>query len=145
MDHNAFPDMQYTVEEAIAENDIVVWRWTAHGTHLGEIMGIAPTRKQATTTGTVTCHIANGKLQEASINWDALVSCNNSACPSALVTRGFPLIKPTPTNLEATPTFVKRATSTTCSWTGCSQSAGILGDRPQLYFIPPEKVRPHAE
>ena len=72
MYRNAFPDLQYTVEEAIAENDTVVWRWTAHGTHLGEIMGIAPTRKQATTTGTVTCHIANGKLQEAWSNWDAL-------------------------------------------------------------------------
>lgn len=72
MYHNAFPDLQYTVEEMIAENDIVVWRWTAHGTHMGEILGIAPTRKQATTTGTMTCHIANGKLQEAWINWDAL-------------------------------------------------------------------------
>ncbi len=72
MVRNAFPDLQYTVEEVIAENDIVVWRWTAHGTHLGEIMGIAPTRKQATTTGTMTCHIANGKLKEMWINWDAL-------------------------------------------------------------------------
>ncbi len=72
MYRNAFPDLQYTVEEVIAENDTIVWRWTAHGTHLGEILGIAPTRKQATTTGTVTCHIANGKLQEAWINWDAL-------------------------------------------------------------------------
>ena len=69
---NAFPDLQFTVEEVIAESDIVVWRWTAHGTHLGEILGIAPTRKQAVSTGTVTCHIANGKLQETWINWDAL-------------------------------------------------------------------------
>ena len=72
MYRSAFPDLQYTVEEVIAENDTVVWRWTAHATHMGEIMGIAPTRKQATTTGTMTCHIANGKLQEAWINWDAL-------------------------------------------------------------------------
>ena len=72
MYRNAFPDLQYTVEEIVTENDIVVWRWTAHGTHLGEILGVAPTRKQATATGTVTCHIADGKLQETWINWDAL-------------------------------------------------------------------------
>jgi len=69
---NAFPDLQYTVEEVIAESDTVVWRWTAHGTHLGEILGVAPTRKQATSTGTITCHIANGKFQEMWIDWDAL-------------------------------------------------------------------------
>ena len=68
----AFPDLQYTVEEIVAEDDIVVWRWTAHGTHLGEILGVAPTRKQATATGMVTCHVADGKLQETWINWDAL-------------------------------------------------------------------------
>ena len=68
----AFPDLQFTVEEIVAENDTVVWRWTAHGTHLGTIMGVAPTRKQVATTGTATCHIANGKFQEAWINWDAL-------------------------------------------------------------------------
>jgi steroid delta-isomerase-like uncharacterized protein len=68
----AFPDLQYTVEEIVAEDDIVVWRWTAHGTHLGEILGVAPTRKQATATGTVTFHVADGKLQETWVNWDAL-------------------------------------------------------------------------
>ena len=68
----AFPDLQLTVEEIVAEDDVVVWRWTAHGTHLGEILGVAPTRKQATATGTVTFHVADGKLQETWINWDAL-------------------------------------------------------------------------
>ncbi len=68
----AFPDLQYIVEEVVAENDIVVWRWTAHATHLGEILGIAPTRKQVTITGTTTCHLANGKFQELWNNWDAL-------------------------------------------------------------------------
>lgn len=68
----AFPDLQYIVEEVIAENNIVVWRWTAHATHLGEILGIAATRKQVTITGTTTCHIANGKFEELWNDWDAL-------------------------------------------------------------------------
>jgi len=69
---SAFPDLHYTVEEVVAENDTVVLRWTVHGTHLGETMGIVPTRKQVTIVGTTTCHIADGKLQEAWIDWDAL-------------------------------------------------------------------------
>lgn len=72
MYRTGFPDLLYTVEAMVAENDTVVWRWTAHGTHKGEIMDIAPTRKQVTVVGTMTCHIAEGKLQEAWIDWDAL-------------------------------------------------------------------------
>jgi steroid delta-isomerase-like uncharacterized protein len=72
MYQTAFPDLQYTVEEVIAENNSVVLRWTAHGTHLGEIFSIAPTRKQVTIVGTMTCHITSGKIQEVWIDWDAL-------------------------------------------------------------------------
>jgi steroid delta-isomerase-like uncharacterized protein len=67
---SSFPDLLYTVEEMVAEDDAVVWRWTAHGTHKGEIMGVAPTRKQVTIVGTMTCHLVDGKLQEAWNNWD---------------------------------------------------------------------------
>src|SRR3712207_9404915 len=35
----AFPDIQMTVEDLIAEGDKVVTRWTARGTHQGELMG----------------------------------------------------------------------------------------------------------
>ena len=42
MYRNAFPDLQYTVEEIVTENDIVVWRWTAHGTHLGDLTECHP-------------------------------------------------------------------------------------------------------
>jgi len=70
--HDAFPDLQYTVEEVVAEDDTVVVRWTSHGTHKGEVWGVAPTRKQVISTGTMTCHIVDGKFQEAWIDWDAL-------------------------------------------------------------------------
>ena len=70
--HRAFHDLHCTVEEVVSENDSVVLRWTAYATHLGEIMGIAPTRRQIITTGIMTCHIIDSKIQEAWINWDAL-------------------------------------------------------------------------
>ena len=41
--HRAFPDLHVTVEDAVAEGDLVVARNTVTGTHLGEYMGLAPT------------------------------------------------------------------------------------------------------
>lgn len=45
---SAFPDMQSTVEDQIAEGDKVVTRYTFSGTHQGELMGIPPHRKPGT-------------------------------------------------------------------------------------------------
>ena len=44
----AFPDAQITVEQQLAEGDLVATRWNARGTHEGELMGIQPTGKQVT-------------------------------------------------------------------------------------------------
>src|SRR3954449_7802541 len=40
---NAVPDLTYTVEDQVAEDDKVVSRYTATGTHRGEFFGVAPT------------------------------------------------------------------------------------------------------
>lgn len=42
----AFPDLQITVEELIAEGDKVFDRVTWRGTHQGELMGIPPPAKR---------------------------------------------------------------------------------------------------
>ena len=42
---NAFPDLRFTVEDMIAEDDKVVSRYILTGTHQGEFMGIAATGK----------------------------------------------------------------------------------------------------
>lgn len=60
----AFPDLQTTIEDMIAERDKVAVRWTATGTHKGEFMGIAPTGKQVTMTGIDIERIAGGKIVE---------------------------------------------------------------------------------
>jgi steroid delta-isomerase-like uncharacterized protein len=62
---NAFPDVHFTIDEQIAEGDKVVTRWTAHGTHQGELVGIPATSKSTTVTGINLDRIANGKIAES--------------------------------------------------------------------------------
>ena len=69
---SAFPDLKITIEEQLAEGDLVATRWTAKGTHKGELMGIAPTGKESTVTGQTLDKIIDGKIAESWTNWDTL-------------------------------------------------------------------------
>ena len=70
---SAFPDVHVTIEDMVAEGDRVVTRWTARGTHQGELMGIAPTSKTIAVMGiSIGCHDANGQLLESWTSWDRL-------------------------------------------------------------------------
>jgi steroid delta-isomerase-like uncharacterized protein len=64
MYRTAFPDLQMTIDDAIAEGDKVVLRWTGRGTHRGELAGIAPTGRATTVTGIAISRLANGKIVE---------------------------------------------------------------------------------
>ncbi len=66
----AMPDLQFTIEDMVAEGDKVVWRWTVRGTQTGPLMGLPPTGKRATVTGIIISRFANGKWQEDYNNWD---------------------------------------------------------------------------
>ena len=72
MGRTAFPDMQLTIEDMIAEGDKVAVRWTYTGTHKGELMGISPTGVKVTGTGIDICRIAGGKIVECWVNRDDL-------------------------------------------------------------------------
>ena len=61
----AFPDVQFTIDEQIAEGDRVVTRWSAHGTHKGALMDIPPTGKYVTVTGVTMDRVVNGKIVES--------------------------------------------------------------------------------
>lgn len=69
---NAFPDIRFTIEDMVAEGDKVVTRWTASGTHKGELSGIPPTGKKTTVTGVTISRFAGGKIVETWSNWDTL-------------------------------------------------------------------------
>lgn len=60
----AFPDLQATVEDQIAEGDLVVTRGTMRGTHLGALERIPPTGKKVTVSGVEIFRIQNGKIVE---------------------------------------------------------------------------------
>lgn len=68
----AFPDVRCEIEDQVAEGGTVATRWTARGTHQGELMGIAPTGRQATVTGITIDRIEDGKIVESWTNWDTL-------------------------------------------------------------------------
>lgn len=68
----AFPDLKLTIDEQAADGDRVVTRWTARGTHGGELFGIPPTGKMATTTGITFSRVSGGQVMEDWTNWDTL-------------------------------------------------------------------------
>lgn len=69
---SGFPDLTVTVDDQVAEGDLVGSRHTSTGTHTNEFMGIPPTGKQATITGMTLTRCENGKMVEAWTCWDAL-------------------------------------------------------------------------
>jgi steroid delta-isomerase-like uncharacterized protein len=60
----AFPDLQITIEEMIAEGDKVAVRAVGRGTHQGELMGIPPTGRSVTVALMDINRIADGQLVE---------------------------------------------------------------------------------
>ena len=60
----AFPDLHVDIEDTLAEGDKLVMRWSAHGTHTGELMGIPPTGKQVSVGGTAIDRFENGQSVE---------------------------------------------------------------------------------
>jgi steroid delta-isomerase-like uncharacterized protein len=69
---NAFPDINVTVEDEIAEGDKVVTRWTMRGTHQGDLMGIAPTERQIEFEGITIHRIEGDKIAEEWERYDML-------------------------------------------------------------------------
>jgi predicted ester cyclase len=77
MMRTAFPDYRITIDDQVAEADMVATVRTASGTHEGEwaspIGPVAPTGKGVTWTGTTTLRVAEGKIAEViGTNWDHL-------------------------------------------------------------------------
>jgi len=68
----AFPDMDVTIEELIAEGDKVVQRSRQTGTHEGEFMGIEPTGNSFDTPGIVIYRIQDGKIVEDWVHSDMM-------------------------------------------------------------------------
>jgi steroid delta-isomerase-like uncharacterized protein len=68
----AFPDQRVTIEDVIAEGDQVAKRWTIHGTHNGEFMGMPATGKEFAITAITIYRLSRGEVAECSWNYDSL-------------------------------------------------------------------------
>ncbi len=68
----AFPDWRSDPEILIAEDDYVVERFTASGTHRGEFMGAAPTGRRVSMPGINIFGVRDGKIVERWGNLDVL-------------------------------------------------------------------------
>lgn len=70
--HTACPDVHVSIEEMVAENDLVAVRWTGRGTHDGELMGIEPTGTEIKITGMSINRVEEGQIAETWEVYDAL-------------------------------------------------------------------------
>ncbi len=68
----AFPDTHVTIDDIIAEGDLVVTRNTFHGTHRGPLQGVPPTGTRVDVPGMVVTRIVNGKGVESWGVYDGL-------------------------------------------------------------------------
>lgn len=69
---SAFPDLRMTIHDEIVTGDTIVTRWTATGTHHGDLPGVPRTGKKISVTGITIAKLRNGKFVESWNNWDAL-------------------------------------------------------------------------
>ncbi len=69
---SAFPDAEITIEDQLAEGDTVATRWTARGTHQGELMGVQPSGNRVEVMGVTISRIEGGKIVEEWDIYDAL-------------------------------------------------------------------------
>jgi predicted ester cyclase len=69
---DTFPDVEATTEHLIAEDDLVVVRWSVTGTHEGELRGIDPTGKEVTYEEWAMYRVENGEITEMWAQADAL-------------------------------------------------------------------------
>jgi steroid delta-isomerase-like uncharacterized protein len=65
----AFPDVVATVHDLIAEGDLVAARFTATGTHAGELRGIAPTGREVRMSGISMYRLRDGRIVE---EWEGM-------------------------------------------------------------------------
>jgi steroid delta-isomerase-like uncharacterized protein/deazaflavin-dependent oxidoreductase (nitroreductase family) len=69
---SAFPDLQLTTEDVVAEGDRVAIRNTWRGTHHGAFQGLPPTGKHVTFSGSDFFRFVGGKIAEQWADLDAL-------------------------------------------------------------------------
>jgi steroid delta-isomerase-like uncharacterized protein len=68
----AFPDLEWTIEDMIAEGDRVAVSFIWRGTHQGEFLGIPPTGKRVTVAGMGFDSCAAGQCKKSRVLMDTM-------------------------------------------------------------------------
>jgi predicted ester cyclase len=68
--NSAFSNNEYTIEDQIAEGDMVATRVTWRAIHSGDYQGLSPTGKQITISGIAIERHKDGKIVERWLNYD---------------------------------------------------------------------------
>jgi steroid delta-isomerase-like uncharacterized protein len=68
----AFPDLRFTIEQLVAEGDLVLGRYTARGTHRGEFAGVPATGRAVVFQATESYRLEGGRIAEQWVVMDTL-------------------------------------------------------------------------
>lgn len=66
----AFPDLCFTLDEVIADEDRLALNWTVRGTHRGALMHIPPTGRAIEVKGVSIYTVVRGKITRGLFIWD---------------------------------------------------------------------------
>ena len=80
----AFPDLEVTLEDVVADTELVAVRATYRATHDGELLGVPATGKDVTFRGMVFFRIEDGKIVEGwpqTDMWDLLLQLRADELP----------------------------------------------------------------
>ena len=67
---HAFPDLSFTAEELIIQENHIAVRWSARGTHQGTVLHIPPTGKIVTVCGVSMLTVEGNTIREGRHIWD---------------------------------------------------------------------------
>ena len=74
--HRGFSDVRLSIDDlfsggdSVAGGEKVAVRWTGRGTHDGPLLGLAPTGRQVSASGTTVHRVVDGRLAETWFTWD---------------------------------------------------------------------------
>jgi len=83
----AFGDQEFVIEDLVAEDDLLVVHFSISAVHQGKILGIEPTERKLSWTGTAIDRYEDGKIVEAWLYPDYLAILRQlGALPEAMST-----------------------------------------------------------